>query len=323
MKSILDKKWGIIAGAVLCNLLWGSAYPGIKIGYELFEITDSLFEKLFFAGMRFLLAGIMVLVVSIPVNKRIPRLNKKNTGIILVIALIYTALQYVFFYVGLSNTTGTNGSIVNSSTTFIALIASHFVYKNERITVRKLVGAVIGFAGVVIVLVSEGIGGFSFTGEGFILIAAVCFVAGSMLSKRAAAHTDAMTVTGYNLLIGGILLLAAGIAGGGVLKTVSFTGILVLLYLAVLSAAAFTIWTMLLRRAEVGSISVFNFIIPVSGTLLSAIFMRENIFEWKYLVSMVLVCIGIVQVNCTKNRVFLIGKKAAAKTAKTGNTHNS
>ncbi|MGM9937199.1 MAG: DMT family transporter [Candidatus Ornithomonoglobus sp.] len=301
MKNILDKRWGIAAAAVICNLLWGSAYPGIKIGYELFNITDSVFQKMFFAGLRFVLAGIMVLAVSIPVNKRLPKLTRSNAGIIALTGLVYTACQYVFFYIGLSNTTGSNGSIVNSSTTFIALIAGHFVYK-ESVGIRKLAGAVIGFAGVIAVLISGGIGGFSFFGEGFILIAAVCFVFGSMISKRANRENDAMTVTGYNLLIGGLILLLAGLAGGGTLDSVTPGGIAVLLYLAFLSAAAFTLWTMLLGRAGVGSISSFNFIIPVSGTILSAIFMHENIFELRYAVSLGLVCIGILLVNLSEKR---------------------
>ncbi|MGN0183402.1 MAG: DMT family transporter [Candidatus Ornithomonoglobus sp.] len=299
MKNILDKRWGIAAAAVICNLLWGSAYPGIKIGYELFNITDSVFQKMFFAGLRFVLAGIMVLAVSIPVNKRLPKLTRSNAGIIALTGLVYTACQYVFFYIGLSNTTGSNGSIVNSSTTFIALIAGHFVYK-ESVGIRKLAGAVIGFAGVIVVLVSGGIGGFSFFGEGFILIAAVCFVFGSMISKRANRESDAMTVTGYNLLIGGLILLLTGLAGGGTLDTVNTGGIAVLLYLAFLSAAAFTLWTMLLDRAGVGSISSFNFIIPVSGTILSAIFMHENIFELRYAISLGLVCAGILLVNLSE-----------------------
>lgn len=302
MKNILDKRWGTIVAAVICNLLWGSAYPGIKIGYELFNITDSVFQKIFFAGLRFVLAGIMVLAVSIPVNKRVPKLTRSNAGIIALTGLVYTALQYVFFYIGLSNTTGSNGSIVNSSTTFIALIAGHFVYK-ESVGIRKLAGALTGFAGVITVLFSGGIGGFSFTGEGFILIAAICFVFGSMISKRANRESDAMTVTGYNLLIGGLVLLSAGLLGGGATDTVSAAGIAVLLYLAFLSAAAFTLWTMLIGRVGVGSISSFNFIIPVSGTILSAIFMHENIFDLKYAVSLVLVCAGILLVNLSEKSV--------------------
>lgn len=296
MKKILDSKLGIVVTAVFCNLLWGSAYPSIKIGYSLFNITDSVAQKLFFAGLRFAAAGIMVLAAAIAVNKKVPVLNRKNAAKITVIGLIYTALQYVFFYIGLSNTTGANGSIVNSSTTFMALAAGYFVYK-EPVGLKKAVGAIIGFAGVLIVFLGNGIGGVSFTGEGFILIAAACFVAGSMLSKSATVSTDAMTVTGYNLLIGGLVLLAAGIAGGGVIDTVNTKGVLILIYLTFLSAAAFTLWTILLKKSSVGSISVFNFIIPVSGTILSAIFMKENIYNLRYLISLVLVCIGIVLVN--------------------------
>lgn len=296
MKNIIDTRWGAVSAAVLCNLLWGSAYPAIKLGYEQFDITGSVPQKLFFAGLRFVLAGVMVLATGAVFNRRIPRLNKGNIRRIALIGLVYTALQYVFFYIGLSNTTGSNGSIVNSSTTFMALIAGHFIC-GERLDMKKISGAVIGFAGVVTVLVADGAGGVSFEGEGFILIAAACFVAGSMLSKRAVSETDAMTVTGYNLLIGGAVLTAAGAAGGGVLKTVTASGAAILFYLAFLSAAAFTLWTMLLRRCEVGRISVFNFIIPVSGTVLSAVFMHENIFSIRYMVSLILVCAGIIIVN--------------------------
>ncbi|MGN1116046.1 MAG: EamA family transporter, partial [Candidatus Ornithomonoglobus sp.] len=121
-------------------------------------------------------------------------------------------------------------------------------------------------------------------------------------SKRANRENDAMTVTGYNLLIGGLVLLLSGLAGGGTLNTVCAAGIAVLLYLAFLSAAAFTLWTMLLNRVGVGNISSFNFIIPVSGTILSSIFMHENILDWKYAVSLILVCAGILLVNLPREK---------------------
>ncbi|MCH5213497.1 MAG: EamA family transporter [Oscillospiraceae bacterium] len=302
MKSF-NTKYKISGAAILCNLLWGSAYPGIKIGYELFNITDSVPQKLFFAGLRFVLAGIMVLFVSIPVNKRLPRLDRNNIGIITITGVIYTAMQYVFFYIGLSNTSGSNGSIVNSTTTFMAIIVAKIFFK-ERIGLMKALGTLIGFAGVIVILSSGSAGGFSFHGEGFILIAAMCFVAGSLISKKAAASSDAMTATGFNLLIGGVILLFSGLVSGGRLVTISAGGILVLLYLAFLSAAAFTIWTFLLKEVSVGRISIFNFLIPVSGTILSAIFMKENIWDIHYLVSLILVCAGICLVN-HENKSFM------------------
>ena len=297
MKKILTNPVYAVLLAIFCNVLWGSAYPSVKIGYELFNITDSVFEKLFFAGWRFMAAGVMVLIAAWITHKKFPRVSRQGTPYVLMMAAVYTAVQYIFFYVGLSNTTGANGSIVNSIQTFFAVILAHFVYKNDKLNARKIIGTALGFAGVLAVTLGSGAAQLKFTGEGFILLAALSFVIGSMISKKATQTDDAMAVTGYNLLIGGAVLTAIGLMGGGSFKTVTAEGIGVLAYLSFLSAAAFTIWTMLLQYNPIGKIAVFNFIIPVSGTLLSAVFLGENIFELRYLVSLVLVCAGIVIVN--------------------------
>lgn len=304
MNNTSKKLTHVILPAIFCNMLWGSAYPGIKLGYEAFNVVSTA-QKLLFAGIRFLIAGTIALLVSIPIQKKIPKMTAKSTPLILATALIYTALQYVFFYIGLSNTSGTNGSIVNSTTTFIAVILSHFVYKNDKITMPKLTGTAIGFCGVLTVCLSGGAGGFSFTGEGFILIAALCFVVGSMISKRASQNSDAFTVTGYNLLIGGAVLTVVGIASGGRLASVTPSGVMNLLYLALLSSAAFTIWTLILKNNSVSSISIYNFIIPIFGSLLSAVFLGENIFNIKYLIALVLVSSGIIIVNKSTSKAQL------------------
>ena len=301
MKKILTNPLYVVLLAILCNVLWGSAYPSVKIGYELFNITDSVFEKLFFAGLRFMAAGVIVLIVSWITRKKFPRVSKKGAPYVLLMAVIYTAVQYIFFYVGLSNTSGANGSIVNSIQTFFAVILAHFVYKDDKLNARKIVGVALGFTGVLVVTLGSGVAQLKPTGEGFILLAALSFVIGSMISKKATQTDDAMAVTGYNLLIGGAVLTAIGLAGGGEFKTVTAAGMGSLTYLAFLSAAAFTIWTMLLQYNPIGKIAVFNFIIPVSGTLLSAVFLGEDIFDIRYLVSLVLVCAGIVIVNRNTN----------------------
>lgn len=300
MKKIFTNPVGVVLIAVLCNILWGSAYPAIKSGYELFGISGGAFNQILFAGIRFTIAGIMVLLLSFLIGKKVPVLNKNNAGIILMMACIYTALQYIFFYLGLSKTSGTNGSIVNSTSTFMAVILAHFLYKDDRLNLRKIIGTVLGFSGVLLVTLSGGNAGFSLKGEGFIMIAAFCFVIGSIMSKRAVKSTPPMTATGYNLFIGGIILIIIGLSGGGRLSVITTGGIMVLMYLSFLSAAAFTLWTMLLEYNPVGKISVYNFIIPVSGTILSAVFLHENIFEWKYIFALILVCTGIITVNKKK-----------------------
>lgn len=299
-KSFFTDKKIVIILASFCCILWGSAYPGVKSGYILFRIgTADLFSKLSFAGYRFITAGLMVLLISIFFSKNIFSLTKENIKQLIILGVTQTTLQYIFFYIGLANTTGVKGSIMNSTTTFFSVILAHFLYTDDKITLRKALGCILGFIGVVLVNFNSSILDFSFkiTGEGFIIIAALVFSASAIYGKKLSGGIDVMLATGYQLLIGGIGLLLLGIINKGYVTNFTFSSTLILLYLALLSALAFTIWTILLKYNKVGEISIFNFLIPISGAILSSIFLGETIFEWKNAAALVLVCIGIYIVN--------------------------
>ena len=120
---------------------------------------------------------------------------------------------------------------------------------------------------------------------------------GSVFSKKATEADGSVTATAYNLLIGGFLLIVTGILGYNGEITVNISGVLVLLYLIMVSSVGFTLWSSLLRRYPIGKLSVYNFVIPISGTLLSGFFLRENIFRWQYILALALVSIGIYIVN--------------------------
>jgi len=152
--------------------------------------------------------------------------------------------------------------------------------------------------GIVIINLGGEFGsGFSFTGEGFIILAAASFAIGSLISKEAAKREDSMIVTGWQLLFGGILLIIVGVLGGAKFSMPSTEAMLLLFYLALLSSVAFTLWTMLLKHNNVGKVSIYNFLTPIFGVFLSAIFLKESIWHWKNLLALVLVCIGIYIVN--------------------------
>jgi drug/metabolite transporter (DMT)-like permease len=70
-----------------------------------------------------------------------------------------------------------------------------------------------------------------------------------------------------------------------------------LIYMALLSSAAFSLWNLLLKHNKVGPVSVYNFLTPIFGSILSAIFLGENIFEYKNMIALILVCLGIWMVN--------------------------
>lgn len=295
--NIFQQRSWVFALATFCCLLWGSAYPAIKNGYALLAIEAAdVASQMVFAGWRFVLAGVILLAVAAAMKKPVLALGRREAGEVALLGLTQTAIQYVFFYVGLAHATGVKSSIMNATGVFFSVVLAHFIYANDRLTARKALGCLIGFAGVVVV--NLGGGGaltFDFTllGEGFVIIAAFVLAAASIYGKRLSATIDPMVMTGWQLLIGGVVLTAGGMAFGGRMEGVGFAAGGLLLYMALLSSVAFAVWSQLLKHNPVGMIAAFNFLVPVFGVGLSAAFLGESFLRWSNLAALVLVCAGI------------------------------
>lgn len=286
----------VIALALLCCLLWGSSYPAIKTGYAWFSIArNDIPTQLVFAGWRFLGAGLILLAWAVATRKAIWGLGLAAGRQLVVLGLAQTTLQYVFFYVGLAHTTGVKGSIMNATGTFFSVLLAHLVYHNDRLSHAKLWGCVVGFAGVMVVNLGRGTLDMDFTllGEGFVVIAAFVLAAASIYGKQVSQRMDSVVMTGWQLGIGGAALLALGWGLGGSLTGFTWGSSVLLVYLALLSSAAFSLWSILLKHNRVSQVTVFNFTVPVFGAALSAIFLGEALLEWKNLLALVLVCGGI------------------------------
>ena len=141
---------------------------------------------------------------------------------------------------------------------------------------------------------------FSLLGDGSVVMAAFILSAATLYGKRISQTVDPTVMTGYQLGGGGLALVIGGYAFGGTLTVHGASSVAILGYLTLLSSVAFALWSILLKHNRVGMIAPFNFLIPVSGAVLSAIFLGENILEWKYAVALVLVCSGIWWVNKVK-----------------------
>ena len=298
--SVFSRKKVAYACATLCCLLWGSSYPAIKSGYELFHIaTDDVPSKLVFAGYRFLFAGLLLLLFALAQRKPVARLNPRQCAQLAILGVTQTSLQYIFFYIGLAFTTGVKGSIMNATGTFFSVLLAHFIYQNDKLSYNKAIGCILGFTGVMLVNFSHSLSDFSFVwqGDGFVVLAAFILSAATLYGKRISQTVDPSVMTGWQLAFGGLVLLVGGYFTGGELVIHSTTALLVLAYLTLLSSVAFAVWSVLLKHNRVSMIAPFNFVIPVAGTVLSAIFLGENIFEIKYVIALVLVCVGIRWVN--------------------------
>lgn len=306
MKNLQEKNveklpWRAIFLAVLCNVLFGSAFPAIKLGYEFFSVSNSVFSKLLYAGIRFFLSGVVVYLLCLFLERKFVLPKKENVGSVVLLGLTYTFLQYLFFYIGLSNTTGSIGSVVGSSSVFISIVAAHFIYQNDKLTLKRVLGCALGFLGVLLACLESGLS-FSLQGEGFIFISAAVFVFGSVINKNATKKDSFFTVTAFNLLIGGLALILVGLLGYNGEMTFTWKGAAVLAYLVFVSSVAFTLWSALLKKYPIGKLSVYAFVMPVSGSVLSALILQENIFKIEYLLALLLVSLGIVIVNKTKNK---------------------
>lgn len=269
--------------ASLCCILWGSAAPVIKIGYRLFSIADGeTLNILLFAGVRFSLAGLMVILFTSLMEKR-PALPKRESWpSVLKLSLFQTVLQYFFFYVGVANSSGVHTSILNGSAGLISILLSCYLFRYEKMTLPKLAGCLLGFGGILAMNLSGAGGGVTMNGEGFVLISCICNGIAVGLSKRYSRTESPAVLTGWQFFLGGLVMCAVSLAAGGRISFPSFAAVSVLLYLCLLSAVAYTLWAVLLKHNPVSGVTIYSFINPLFGLLLSAL---------------VLVCAGIVVVN--------------------------
>ena len=254
-------------GAMLCCFLWGSAFPCIKIGYKLWEINSlDTASQILFAGMRFLLAGILAIVLGSMLERRFLKPEQGAAGKILWLSLLQTVAQYMFFYIGLAHTSGVKASIIEAVNVFVAILVSGCLFRQETIHARQMIGCLIGFAGVVLINLNGVDFHMQANGEGFILLLTIAYAFSSVFLKRYSAKHNPVMLSGYQFIAGGIILILCGL---------------------------------LLKYNPVSKVAVFGFMNPVFGVILSAWLLdeREQAFGVLSIISLALVCVGIYIVN--------------------------
>lgn len=280
-------------------LLWGSAFPVLKITNRLLELSDKpATYQILFAGYRFFLAGILTLLYAY-LTKLSLRIERRNIPVLIKIGLVQTTIQYLFFYLGLFNTTGINGSIITATGTFFSVILAHFFYHNDSLSLKKALGLGLGFVGVLLATLKGGTTlSFNWLGDGLIMLSSLLGAYSVILAKESSKDMNPVVVSGYQLALGALILIGAGgtLVGFETIRFSPVTGAL-LLYLSFLSAAAFAIWYTLLRHHPVSKVSIYKFQIPIWGVLLSALMLSNESLRPVLLISLLLVISGIVIVH--------------------------
>lgn len=295
-KNIFQKKQFVVLFVLIAMFAWGCAYPFIKLGMKEWNIAnDDAGGKMLFAGVRFTAAGIFTLGIAKWKGQPVFVKEKQDLAMLFLFGLINTALHYYFFYSGLAYCEGGKASIINALSPFLLIILATIIFK-EKVTKKKALGCVLGFMGIIIVNYGTSLDGFSFNGEGMIILNCICSAFGGILTRIVTKRVPAITATGYSLSLGGILLIGTGILTGGRFTEVTILGILLLLGLITISMVGFILYNQLICYNEISEIAIFNALIPVFGTLMSCILLKEN-FGINHLLSLICTSIGILTIH--------------------------
>ena len=297
-QSIFQRPAWVVLFALTAAIAWGWAYPLIKLGFEEWHITqDMTGSKMLFAGIRFAISGLIILAIGRSTRKSFKMSSSWDWLYIIAFALINTTIHYTFFYIGLSHSEGARAAILNSLGTFLLVLLACMVFKSDRITSSKILGCLVGFAGILALNVGGGESGkFTFLGDGMIILNALCSAFAGLMTRGVSRRIDIFVGTGYSLAIGGLLLIIPGIALGGTLPHISVAGLVILTLLIAISTLGFSLYNKLLSCNPVGKVAIFNSLIPIVGALSSCLCLGEP-FYWKYLLAALLATTGIYIIN--------------------------
>lgn len=299
--SIFQRPAWVVTFALTAAISWGWAYPLIKLGFAEFQIAPHMMgSKMLFAGIRFFISGLIVLAVAKATKRDFSTRSKNSWWYILLFSLMNTTLHYAFFYIGLSHSEGARAAILNSLSVFSLVLLACMFFKSDRLTTNKIVGCIIGFAGVMVLNMGSGSSGsFTLLGDGMIILNTLCSAIASLMTRGLSHRTDVFVGTGYSLAIGGALLVIAGMATDGTLPAITLCGLGILFLLICISSVGFALYNKLLSCNPVGKVAIFNSLIPAVGAITSCLCLNEP-FYWKYVIAGILATAGIYIINKSK-----------------------
>lgn len=297
-KRFFSDRRNVAVNAIFYTFLWGCAFPLVKICLQSFGVASTnILAICLIAGIRFACSGAVTLIGCSIFSPKSLKLSGKQLLAATGYGVAATSLQYAFTYIGLSRIDGSKGAVFDQLWVFVIVIIGGLFFKDERLTLTKIIGCILGFAGVLAVS-TDGISlTFSLRGEGLMLMAAACQTFASIYAKKCTSTIPAPVLTGFGQLIGGILLIVGALISGGRLETVSSSAILSLVALTLISAIAYTLSLLPLKYRPVSEVSSYHLLITVFGVVMSAALLDENIFRINYAISLLLVSFGILLIN--------------------------
>ncbi len=271
---------------VLC-LVWG-------FNFVVMKSANSAFPPVLFAAYRFLLgSGVLFLIVLI---KKIPLPSKSDLKWYVICGILQTAYFNMAIQVSLNYVNAGLVSVLTYSMPLFLNIMAHFAIPDERLTVRKFAGIVIGITGLVLALNITTIDG-SIWALLLALSSAVAWAFSNLIIKVKLQSCDKFQFTAWQMAIGATLLLGYSFAFENGVSHWSLMSLGYILFSGVIASAfAFVLWTYILTKIKAGKASIYLLMVPVVGIISSYLFLNETL-ELVALIGILLVLGGIVIVN--------------------------
>ena len=277
--------------ALLVMFFWGSLFPMVKLGYSAFQITGTG-SILYFAGVRFTICGGLICIFSLIRGRDSFAPVKSCIVPILLSGLFAIILHYGFTYSGLLLTDSSKTAILKQIGALFYVCFSALFFKEDRLTARKLMGALLGFAGILAINISSG--GISFQiGDVLIIAASFCTVFSNVISKKVFQKVDPITATGCSQLFGGLVLLLIGKCLGGTMTVAFDSSLWIMVYICFASIMGYCIWFTIVKDGQLSRLFIIKFAEPVIASICGAVLLGEDIFKVQYLAAFVLIALGI------------------------------
>ncbi|MBN2102496.1 DMT family transporter [bacterium] len=254
--------------AIVACLLWATAFVGVKYGLQ-------FARPLGFAGIRFMISGLLILPFSLHSIKS--HFHQKSfIRLAFVIGLFQTFFLYGFFYLGMTLIPSALGAMIIGSSPLIIAFTAHMILRDDKLTWEKTLCLILGMSGVAILSLNRkpwtSAGMREMLGICLLICGLICSAVGNILVSRDRNDFHPFLLNAVQIFFGGFCLTLISFPVEGLPHWPSSPDFIMALgWLSFISAAAFSIWFLLLKRAgiKVSELNIWKFIIPVLGAILS------------------------------------------------------
>ena len=284
--------------AIFACILWSTAFAGVKIGLQ-------YSEPISFAGIRFIISGLLLIPFWITKKRSLKRVFK-NWKMIFITSIFQTILLYSLLFWALTYISGTITAIITGSSPLITALTAHILTKNDKLNRYKLLSITIGIIGIAIITLTSAESNLSnnhyIFGIVLLLLSCISSSIGNIIISHRKSFINPIALNSSQMLLGGIILLIISLPLNGLPRIPTEVNFYIaLLWLSFISAVAFSIWFILLKTQDVkvSDLNIWKFVIPIFGAVFSWILIPGESPEFMTILGMLIAGGSILMYNLT------------------------